>query len=102
MVSLLAALLLLAPLRSAADGGAPPGATPAPLAPAAPATAPAASPAGGSGEPSSSCVGEYADDLGALSAAARQFELTRPQFTYCIRTTAVYECPFYGADGSLK
>jgi serine protease Do len=102
MVSLLAVLLLLAPLRSAADGGAPPGATPAPLAPAAPATAPAASPAGGSGEPSSSCVGEYADDLGALSAAARQFELTRPQFTYCIRTTAVYECPFYGADGSLK
>jgi serine protease Do len=53
-------------------------------------------------EGSSTCVGEYADDLGALSAAARQFELTRPQFAFCVRTTAVYECPFYGADGSLK
>lgn len=60
------------------------------------ATAPVAS------EPPNTCYGEYADDLGALSAAARQFELTKPQYTFCIRTTAVYECPFYGADGTLK
>jgi serine protease Do len=85
-MALLAAALLV-PVRGDAE--------------AATVAAPAAGPAGGA-EPSSTCVGDYADDLGALSAAARQFELTRPQFTFCIRTTATYECPFYGADGSLK
>ena len=101
----LLAAALLAPARGAADAAqAGRGAGPDEAAAAVPAAAAPARPAdpAAAAEASSTCVGEYADDLGALSAAARQFELTRPQFTFCIRTTAVYECPFYGADGSLK
>jgi serine protease Do len=48
------------------------------------------------------CAGDYADDLAVLSPTARAFEIAQPQYTFCIRTTAVYECPFYGADGSLR
>jgi serine protease Do len=48
------------------------------------------------------CAGEYADDLAALSPTARAFEIAQPQYTFCIRTTAVYECPFYAADGTLR
>jgi serine protease Do len=90
----LLAALLLAPVRVPAEAA---------LAPSHPVQGPGQTlPAPAAPEPSSTCVGDYADDLGALSAAARQFELSRPQFTFCIRTTATYECPFYGADGSLK
>ena len=45
------------------------------------------------------------DDLGLVPAIewqAREFERQQPAYTYCIRTTAVYECPSYGADGSLR
>jgi serine protease Do len=48
------------------------------------------------------CTGEYADDFAALSREAREFERQQPPYTYCIRTTAIYECPSYGADGSLR
>ena len=48
------------------------------------------------------CAGEYADDLAALSPKARAFELAQPQYTFCIRTSAIYECPFYGTDGTLR
>jgi S1-C subfamily serine protease len=48
------------------------------------------------------CSGEYADDLAALPARAREFEQAQPHYTYCIRTTAVYECPYYASDGTLK
>jgi S1-C subfamily serine protease len=48
------------------------------------------------------CPAEYADDLAALSPRAREFEARQQPFTYCIRTTAVYECPSYATDGSLK
>lgn len=59
-------------------------------------------PDGAPAEASTTCFGEYADDLGALSSSARQFEQSRAQFTFCIRTAATYECPYYGADGALK
>ncbi len=48
------------------------------------------------------CAGEYADEMSALSAAARKFDQDQLPYTYCIRTSAVYECPSYGADGSLR
>lgn len=68
-----------------------------------PASAPAPA-ASGVAEPLSGpyCSGEYADDLAALSARAREFEQAQPQYTYCIRTSAVYECPYYATDGSLR
>ena len=46
------------------------------------------------------CSGEYADDLAALTARAREVE--QAQYTFCVRTSAVYECPFYAADGALR
>jgi serine protease Do len=48
------------------------------------------------------CAGDYADDLSALSPRAREFEQSQPQYTFCIRSTAVYECPYYAGDGTLK
>jgi S1-C subfamily serine protease len=48
------------------------------------------------------CAGDYADDLAALSAAAREFDRARKPYTFCIRTTAVYECPYYSSDGALR
>lgn len=48
------------------------------------------------------CSGEYADDLFALGAAARSFDQKQPPYTFCIRSSAVYECPSYAPDGSLR
>jgi S1-C subfamily serine protease len=48
------------------------------------------------------CPGEYADDASALTPQARDLEAQLPAYTFCIRTTAVYECPSYGADGNLR
>jgi S1-C subfamily serine protease len=48
------------------------------------------------------CSGEYADDFTALSAKAREFEQRQAPYTYCVRTTAIYECPSYAPDGSLR
>src|SRR3990172_270137 len=48
------------------------------------------------------CAGEYADERSALSPKAREFEEHQAPYTYCIRTTAVYECPSYGSDGTLR
>ena len=49
------------------------------------------------------CSAQYADDFGALSAAARDFD-HRPEatFSYCTRNVAVYECLSYGSDGAVK
>jgi serine protease Do len=49
------------------------------------------------------CPGEYAEDLAALSPRVREFE-KKPQdsYTYCVRSTAVYECLSYGADGAVR
>jgi serine protease Do len=48
------------------------------------------------------CAGEYADDLGALTRAAREFDRAQKPYTFCIRTSAVYECPYYSSDGALR
>ena len=48
------------------------------------------------------CTGEYADDFAALLARARDLEASQASYTFCIRTTATYECPYYGADGVLR
>lgn len=89
-----AAVTAVAPAPSPAVAPASPPATglaPAPVAaaPAAPADAP-------------TCSGEYAEDLAALSERAREFEQRQPAYTFCIRTSAVYACPFYGSDGELR
>lgn len=52
--------------------------------------------------PAPYCPGEYADDFVVLSRPARDFDEKAPPYTYCVRTTAVYECPSYSADGSLR
>jgi len=51
--------------------------------------------------PQNSCPGEYADNLSALSEKVRRLEAKLASYTFCIRTTATYECPSYGADGEL-
>jgi S1-C subfamily serine protease len=48
------------------------------------------------------CSGDYADDFAALSAKARDLEQKHAPYTYCLRSSATYECPFYGADGTLR
>jgi S1-C subfamily serine protease len=68
-----------------------------------PAPKPAPAPAAARGrEARPFCAGEYADDLAALSAAAREFDRAQKPYTFCIRTTAVYECPYYSSDGTLR
>jgi S1-C subfamily serine protease len=48
------------------------------------------------------CTGDYADDLLALSPSARAHEQAQPPYTFCVRSSATYECPSYGTDGSLR
>ncbi len=49
------------------------------------------------------CNGEYADDLNALAPHVREAE-RHPQepFSYCLRSSAVYECLTYGNDGNVR
>ncbi|RKH58784.1 S1C family serine protease [Corallococcus llansteffanensis] len=49
------------------------------------------------------CEGEYADSYSALSPRARAFEQSvKKKYTYCVRSTAVYECLSYGAEGNVR
>jgi serine protease Do len=48
-----------------------------------------------------SCPGEYADNFSALASKVRRLETQLASYTFCIRTTATYECPSYGVDGEL-
>jgi serine protease Do len=48
------------------------------------------------------CVGEYAEDLSALSPHAREIESKTATYSYAVRTTATYECVSYASDGNLK
>jgi S1-C subfamily serine protease len=49
------------------------------------------------------CSGDYAEDLGTLSPAARDYDRQpQGQYTFCVRNTATYECVSYSADGNLK
>src|SRR5262245_14945074 len=50
----------------------------------------------------SSCTGEYAEDLSALSPRARSLEAQTSSYSYAVRTAATYECVSYGSDGNLK
>ncbi len=49
------------------------------------------------------CSGTYADDFAALSKSSSDLA-NKPgaSFTYCVRTTATYECLSYGGDGSIR
>lgn len=46
------------------------------------------------------CAGAYADDLNVASPAARQKE-QNTIYTYCIRSTATYQCLYYNSDGKV-
>jgi Trypsin-like peptidase domain len=48
------------------------------------------------------CVGDYAEDLSALSPGARELEARTPSYSYAVRTSATYECVSYGSDANLK
>jgi hypothetical protein len=48
------------------------------------------------------CVGDYAEDLSALSPGARELEARTASYSYAVRTTATYECVSYGPDAALK
>jgi hypothetical protein len=50
-----------------------------------------------------SCDGEYADSFQQLSPRVRDIENgQRSEYTYLIRSSARYECPYYGPDGRIK
>jgi serine protease Do len=51
--------------------------------------------------PAAFCAAEYADDLAALTAEARAADAAQAPYTFCVRTIATYECPFYAGDGTL-
>ena len=51
---------------------------------------------------STSCAGEYAEDLSALSPRARRIEGATPVYSYAVRTSVTYECVSYGSDGNLR
>jgi len=49
------------------------------------------------------CEGEYGDNLQLQSMRTREIEQgPRGQYSYLIRSTARYECPFFGPDGKLR
>ncbi len=49
------------------------------------------------------CAGDYADELTVLSPRVRELERDPGnQYSYCLRTTATYECLSYAADGSVR
>jgi S1-C subfamily serine protease len=49
------------------------------------------------------CEGEYADSLQAQSVQNRDVDQSaRSQFSYLVRSTAKYECPFFGPDSKLR
>src|SRR4051812_8618271 len=50
-----------------------------------------------------SCDGEYADTLQQLPGRIRDIENgQRSEYTYLIRSSARYECPYYGSDGKIR
>jgi serine protease Do len=49
------------------------------------------------------CQGEYADTLQIQSPKTRDIEQgPRSQYSYLVRSSAKYECPFFGPDGKLR
>lgn len=52
-------------------------------------------------ESPSYCVGTYADDFTVLSSAARRAEQSA-RYSFCVRTTATYQCLSYDPDGNIR
>ena len=49
------------------------------------------------------CQGEYSDTLQVQSMHSRETEQgARGQYSYLVRSSAKYECPFFGPDGKLR
>jgi len=49
------------------------------------------------------CDGEYSDSLQAQSPRNREVDQgPKSQFSYLVRSSAKYECPFFGPDGKLR
>jgi S1-C subfamily serine protease len=49
------------------------------------------------------CQGEYADSLQIQTSQTRDIEQgPRGQYSYLVRSSAKYECPFFGPDGKLR
>src|SRR5262245_4193806 len=49
------------------------------------------------------CEGAYADSLQVQSMRTRDLEQgPRSQYSYLVRSSAKYECPFFGPDGKLR
>src|SRR2546421_1044492 len=49
------------------------------------------------------CDGEYADAMELLPGRLRGIEQgPRSEYTYLVRTSARYECPYFGPDGKLR
>jgi|SRR5579871_1149473 len=49
------------------------------------------------------CSGDYADELAVLSPRVRELERDPAnQYSYCLRTTATYECLSYATDGTVR
>ena len=49
------------------------------------------------------CEGAYTDTLEVESARTREIEQgPRGQYSYLVRSSARYECLFFGADGNLR
>jgi len=46
------------------------------------------------------CRGTYSEDLVVAAPQVRGIEETT-RYTFCVRSTAVYQCAYYGPDGSL-
>lgn len=53
-----------------------------------------------SSQPAAYCRGEYADSAMRLAPGVREIE--EEPYSYCVRSTATYECLSYGADGNVK
>jgi serine protease Do len=48
------------------------------------------------------CESDYADDLQSMSPAARAVDAQNgPDYVFCVRNTAVYECLAYAPDGTV-
>src|SRR5262249_12457698 len=58
---------------------------------------------GGSSKTAMNCDGEYADTMQLQSARVREIEQgPRSAYTYLVRSSARYECPYFGSDGKLR
>jgi serine protease Do len=54
-------------------------------------------------KPALLCAGEYADTLQPQFVKGREPVITpTAEYTYLVRNTARYECPYYGPDGKLR